>query len=195
MAQHETNLSQNFQHVYIVNPPVKAMRVPVLRDPAQGNDVLIYLKADTAVEVLSRSELWLRIKMPGNQVGHIQVMHARPATSDEQLAAQVAATSSRAKQKQDRILTTQAGLTGPVQPGPHFQVAFSLLMIAVGSLALALLLSFFVRGACQSNEAQCASTQTPLAIVGVVLFLSFFLFLILGVIAGIHSIVQSRRMR
>jgi hypothetical protein len=189
MPQHETNLSQNFQHVYIVNPPVKAMRVPVLRDPAQGNDVLIYLKADTAVEVLSRSELWLRIQLPGNQVGYIQVMHARLATSDEQLAAQMAT------QKQDRILTTQAGLSGPVQPGPHFQVAFSLLMIAVGSLALAILISFFVKGACQSSETQCASTQTPLAIVGVILFLIFFLFLILGVIAGIISIVQSRRLR
>lgn len=195
MAQHETNLSQNFQHVYIVNPPVKAMRVPVLRDPTRGNDVLIYLKADTAVEVLSRSELWLRIQLPGNQVGYIQVVHARPATSDEQLAAQMAATSSTANQKQNRILTTQAGLSGPVQPGPHFQVAFSLLMIAVGSLTLAMLISFLVKGACQSGEAQCASTQTPLAIVGVILFLIFFLFLILGVIAGINSIVQSRRMR
>lgn len=169
--------------------------MPVLRDPTQGNDVLVYLKADTMVEVLSRSPLWLCIQLPNYQKGYIQATLARPATEFEKRTIQTSTQTDVNRQTQTPLLTTQAGITSPMRRGPNFSLAFGLLMIAGTSCVLAVVVSSVVTNACPSGGSSCTSSQGPTIALGVVLFVVCGLFLLFGLIAGIASIVQSRRTR
>jgi hypothetical protein len=64
---------------FIVQPPVKATPIPVLRDPTNATSVIARLKADTVVKSVSQSAMWLRIELPKSQFGYI---HRTDAAAD-----------------------------------------------------------------------------------------------------------------
>lgn len=194
--QDEDATHSSFPQLYMVSPVVKAMRVPVIRNPSQGNDVLMYLKADTPVNVLSRSELWLRIELPENRAGYIQSAYARPATTDELKVAQSKPSVNALAGKQGAISIdgATAGMSMTGQRGPNFQSAFNWFKVAGGCFFLFLLIGVLETNRCNQIGAQC-SQQDPIAVIGVILLFASLVLLVIGILVAIMSIVESRKTR
>lgn len=176
MWQGDSPFQPPFPQDYIVHPPVKAMRVPVLLDPAQSDAVLAILRAGTAVQVVGRTALWLEIKLPGGQHGFIQEAYARPATPEEALAAQAAGASGGRGKPQGPILSVEAGLVRPRRRA-SFGFAFSAFMLSFAACGLGVVL---------------VSTAT---VAGEVLASGGFLVFCVAVVAWIITMVRTYRGR
>jgi hypothetical protein len=195
MSQTQEETSNSFPRTYVVSPPIKAMRVPVVYNPAHGNDVIVYLKTGTVITVLSRSELWLHIQLPGSRTGYIQAAYAQPATAQEQQAAMAVNASQPGVTKQSAIVSTSEGLTRGWRPGPNLQTAFNWFKFAVGCFFLSLLCGFVAVHSCQPGDTQCAGSQGPIVTIAVILFFASLVFFVVSIIVGIVLLVQNRIMR
>jgi hypothetical protein len=195
MAQNLDISSENFPRTYIVNPPVSAMRVPVVYNPAYGNEVIAYLKSGTMVTVLSRSELWLHIQLPGSYRGYIQFTYARPATEQEQQAVMARSVPGTAEKSDASLLSTTAGISSGWQAGPHLQTAYNWFKFAAGCFSLGLLSGFVAVNSCHAGDTQCAASQGPLVTIAFVLFFASLVFFIISIITGIVILVQNRTIR
>ena len=63
---------------FLVQPPVKAAPIPVLRDPIDATSIIARIKGNTVVTSSSRSAMWRHIELPNGQSGYIQVAYTRP---------------------------------------------------------------------------------------------------------------------
>lgn len=191
MTQDENGAEQGFPQYYTVIPPVAAMRVPVLYDPGRGNDILVYLKARTVVEVLARTELWLQIQLPGSNKGYIQCAYARLATIQEQ---QVLTLRRNARRRGITALPVSWGMAGSWKPGPKLGAAFTWFKLAIGCFSIGLLLDLFAVNTCQSGSTQCGSSES-LATIALIVILASCICFVVSVIVGIVSILRYRMTR
>lgn len=195
MSQNPDVASENFPRTYVVNPPVKAMRVPVIHNPAYGNEVIAYLKSGTMVTVLSRSELWLRIQLPGSNVGYIQSSYAQPTTEQEQQTVLTGNVPGTAEKSETPLLSIEAGISSGWQAGPHLQRAYNWFKFATGCFFLSLLSGLVAVNSCHSGDTQCTASQRPLITIAFILFFASLVFFVASIIEGIVILVQNRTMR
>jgi len=194
MEHQSEDTTGNFPQICIVSPPVKAMRVPVQKDPAQGNNVIAYLKSGSMVTVLSKSTLWLRIQLPNNQQGFIQLSHARPATDDEMSQMQPEPSPTAGNRispvQQPAILSTTAGLTDrPPRKTSARWIGAGLLPL---SFVLCILGDYLVQGiqVCYVSLLLAGCTN-PYAPLGNVLIVSGFIIGGVGTVMFVVALVRA----
>lgn len=184
---------------FLVQPPVKAAPIPVLRDPIDATSIIARIKGNTVVTSSSRSAMWRHIELPNGQSGYIQVAYTRPLTADEQVAVEQSRSPQGAKNGTP-LRTTSEGLIGVKTGGRRLSRSLAGVFAAL-SLASCVLGGFLD----QIEEQQCAtygfggtSCQTiahPYASIGGIFALLAFGLLIAAVIAGIAWFSKNARSR
>jgi hypothetical protein len=195
MSQTQNEIADGFPQTYVVSPSVKAMSVPVQKDPALGHNVIFYLKFGTAVNVLSKSELWLRIQLPNDRQGFIQISQARPATSDELLQLQKVDTTTSSNHTFSRqpssILTTATGLTSkPIRRASTKWIGVGLLPLA---FFLCILGDYFAQGGVQACYVSLflSGCTNPYASLGNTLMIVGFLVGVIGALLFFIALIRA----
>lgn len=176
---------------YVISPAIKSMRVPVLHDPTQSREVIGYLKANTIVEVISRSELWLCIQLTTKSRGYIQVIHTRPAAPWE-FAVVTQTNTETSKVGASPLLTTQMGLTrGSKVAGPNLKPAIVFFTLACFTFGGAMFLSSITERACyEVYFVEGCSSNQPFSPIASVLTIVAAVLLALSVLIGIIALVS-----
>jgi hypothetical protein len=194
MSQTQDETPDSFPQIYVVSPPVTAMRVPVEKDPAQGHNVISYLKSGTVVKVLSKSELWLRIQLPNNSQGFIQAAQAHRATNEEMRALQTSNANdvSKSGSSSQQVVSTETGMTkGSGGKVPKIGLMFSLLGGAFSLCVFAAILASVQEQVCVVGLLAGCETSDPFQGLAIALFIFAGALLLGGIIAGIVALTSN----
>jgi len=159
------------------------------------------LAANTSVKVVSQTELWTAIELPGGKIGYVQNTYLRPTTADE--AANIeTATATQTANRRTQSLATGAPL--PVEVGlrrgsslgrPRRNtplaitlVGLSLTLCIIGSILASIeeqqcVISGFGGESCQIISHPYAGIGGGIDAVGLLL-------LIVGIILGVAALIR-----
>lgn len=174
---------------FVIQPPVKAVPVPVLRNSVDASSVIAQLKADTVVQSLSQSAVWLCIALPKGERGFVSVKHTRPLTAEEQATLSTSLSASGAQNHPQMRKLDEGFLRTDARSRRLRKSSAGLFAtLSIASCGLGVYLVQIEEQECVTfgfGGTSCQTIAHPYASVGEIFMIGAFVLLIAAVVAGI----------